>query len=157
MKRLTVALLLLIHVTSVAQINRFFDSTLFSPRQRLAEVKDFKLLEISGLAASINNPGYLWAHNDSGKKPEVYLVDDSLKILLTCDLRVIMNRDWEDIAVGPGPDPNKNYIYLGDIGDNLGLFKVKFIYRFEEPTLPKNGSTVVEVTKITRISFTVPG
>jgi len=157
MKRLLVAVLVVMHSTSIAQINRFFDSTIFQASQRLAEVKDFKLLEISGLAASVNNPGYLWAHNDSGKKSEVYLVDDSLKILLTVSLPVIMNRDWEDIAVGPGPDPKKNYIYIGDIGDNLGIFKIKFIYRIEEPTLPKDGTKVVEVTRIARISFTVPG
>src|SRR5690242_5307485 len=126
MKRSIVVLLVVIQsAAAVAQINRFFDSTLFLPCQRLAEVKDFNLLEISGLATSINNPGYLWAHNDSGKKSEVYLVDDSLQILLTVKLPVIMNRDWEDIAVGPGPDPNKNYIYIGDIGDNLAIFKVK--------------------------------
>ena len=28
------------------------------------------------------------------------------------------NCDWEDIAVGPGPDPQKTYIYIGDIGGN---------------------------------------
>ena len=27
-------------------------------------------------------------------------------------------RDWEDIAVGPGPEPNVDYLYVGAIGDN---------------------------------------
>jgi len=157
MKRLPLLVLLFINLIATAQINRFYDSSLFSTPVRLGEIKNNDLLEISGLAASYNNPGFLWAHNDSGRKPELYLVNDSLEILLVCDLRVIMNRDWEDIAVGPGPDPTKNYIYIAETGDNVGIFKIKFIYRIEEPTLPKDGSKVVQITNIARLSFTTPG
>src|SRR5688500_13099374 len=38
---------------------------------RLAELTDKRLEEVSGIAASANNPGLLWAHNDSGNSAEI--------------------------------------------------------------------------------------
>ena len=71
----------------------------------LSEMKDKKLKEVSGVASSVSNKGLLWAHNDSGNSPEVYLLNEKLEVVATCNLDGIENRDWEDIAVGPGPDP----------------------------------------------------
>jgi hypothetical protein len=50
-------------------------------------------------------------------------------------LKGIENRDFEDIALAIDPRDGKRYVYAADIGDNLEKFKVKLIYRFEEPTL----------------------
>lgn len=119
------------------------DSDAFLPSRRLAELTDKKLTEVSGLAVSVANPGLFWTHNDSGNPPVVYLVDESLKVKLACKLEGVRNRDWEDIAVGPGPDKNKRYVYVADIGDNDARHKVKRIYRFEEPLL---GNRVGEIT-----------
>ena len=94
-----------------------------------------ELEEASGIVASINNPGYLWSHNDSGNPTEVFLLDQKADIVFTILLKGITNRDFEAIAVGPGPEEGKNYIYLGDIGDNLAVYPEKLIYRFEEPVL----------------------
>src|SRR5258708_16246272 len=93
---------------------------------------DQQLEEASGLVASIANPGLLWSTNDSGNPPEVFLIDQNAKTKLVCTLFRIHNRDWEDIAIGDGPDPKKKYIYVADIGDNWAQYKLKFIYRFEE-------------------------
>jgi len=109
------------------------DSDLFKTSKQLAELKNSKLEEISGLAASAINPGLLWVHNDSGNPAVVYLVDENLNIRLSCRLKGVKNRDWEDIAVGPGPESNKRYVYVADIGDNNSRHDVKYIYRFEEP------------------------
>jgi hypothetical protein len=105
----------------------------FLSAKRLAKLENKILEEISGGDASSVNPGHLWVHNDSGNDPELYLLDNKLNILLTCRLDMIENRDWEDIAVGPGPDPGKSYIYIGEIGDNLSQFNSKYIYRLPEP------------------------
>jgi hypothetical protein len=105
----------------------------FLPGKKLSEIKEKKLSEVSGLASSIRNPGLLWAHNDRGNRPEVYLIDDKCEIKRIVVLDGIKNRDWEDITVGPGPDSTKSYVYVGDIGDNDGVHKLKYIYRFEEP------------------------
>lgn len=119
------------------------DSDAFLPAQRLAELTDKNLEEISGIAMSVANPGHFWVHNDSGNPAVVYLIDENLKIRLTCRLEGVKNRDWEDIAIGPGPDPDKRYVYVGDIGDNNAKHREKMIYRFAEPALA--GSNVSEI------------
>lgn len=91
-----------------------------------------RLREASGLVASIINPGMLWSHNDSRNASEIFLIDDKAKIRMVCKLNVL-NRDWEDITIGKGPDSTINYIYLGEIGDNLSSYGDKIIYRFPEP------------------------
>lgn len=113
----------------------------FSEGKPLAELKNKRLEEISGTVASINNPGFFWVHNDSGNDAEVFLIDDNLKILLTCTIKDGVNRDWEDIAVGPGPEHGKNYLYIAEIGDNFSQYDTKYLYRFEEPVWDKKTST----------------
>jgi hypothetical protein len=94
---------------------------------------DSRLAEASGLAASIINPGMLWTINDSGNPAEVFLIDTTAQIKMVCRLVNAVNRDWEDIVMGPGPDSTKNYIYVADIGDNKAVHPIKILYRFEEP------------------------
>jgi hypothetical protein len=131
------------------------DSTIFLKGEELAEIKSSKLDEISGLAASAGNAGMLWTHNDSGNKAEIFLVDPKMNIILICKLQGAFNRDWEDITLGPGPTPGKFYIYLGDIGDNLEIFKYKNIYRFEEPVY-KTGSNEIIISQFDTITFQLP-
>jgi hypothetical protein len=128
------------------------DSDVFLPSRRLAELTDKKLDEVSGLAASFANPGFLWTHNDSGNPPIVYLVGEDLKIRLACRLKGVRNRDWEDITVGPGPDPGKRYVYVADIGDNNANHKLKYIYRFEEPVLGNQSGEII-ITSFDKIVF----
>jgi hypothetical protein len=94
---------------------------------------DERLPEASGLASSVVNPGFLWAVNDSGNSSDVYLIDTAASVKMICKLPVD-NRDWEDIAVGPGPKEGKTYVYVGEIGDNNAIHDFLYVYRFEEPT-----------------------
>lgn len=128
------------------------DSDIFLEGKKLMEVNNKNLEEASGLAASKANPGLLWTHNDSGNRAEVLLIDDKLNIRLTCVLENVINRDWEDIAVGPGPEPGKSYIYVADIGDNMAIFPYKMVYRFEEPQFTE-GKDKITVSKFDRIVF----
>jgi hypothetical protein len=149
--RVSIALLILVLVVSCGKRNHSGDSEVFLEAKPLGQLTDKKLEEVSGLAASKANPGYLWTHNDSGNPPEVYLVDEKLKIRLSCNLPGIKNRDWEDIAVGPGPTDSKTYVYVADIGDNNAKHKVKYIYRFEEPVANAKGEMTIE--SFDRITF----
>lgn len=126
--------------------------TAFLPGEKLAELKNKKLHEVSGLAASIANPGLLWTHNDSGNNPEIYLIDKETNVKQTYELEGVGNRDWEDIAIGPGPDPSKHYLYVAEIGDNLALHPCKFIYRFEEPVFSA-GDKKIQITNFDKIAF----
>jgi hypothetical protein len=102
---------------------------------------DERLPEASGLASSVVNPGYMWAQNDGQNPSEVFLIDTTGQVRMICKLPVD-NRDWEDVAVGPGPDSNKTYVYVGEIGDNNAVYDTKYIYRFEEPRADTGGQSV---------------
>lgn len=111
----------------------------FSPRfdtqQAVGELRAKEINEASGLVMSINNPGKLWTHNDSGDKARMFLIDSTGAKLTTIYLKNSKNRDWEDITIGAGPVDSLNYVYIGEIGDNLAVHDYKYIYRIQEPTI----------------------
>ncbi|MEO0332433.1 MAG: hypothetical protein AAF223_12225, partial [Bacteroidota bacterium] len=78
-------------------------STTFSKPIDQGEVKYSAISEASGIVASRNNPGILWTHNDSGHEPKIYAIDTSGEIAGEWVIAGATNRDWEDIAIGPGP------------------------------------------------------
>jgi len=90
------------------------------------------LAEVSGMAPAARFPGHLWLIEDSGTEPKI----DLLRTDGTYIRKVRFsgtNRDWEDIAAGPGPEAGKNYLYIGETGDNDARYGDYYIYRFEEP------------------------
>lgn len=149
--RNVILLLLLVSMTGCFGQNENLTDH-FKSGQKLSELSAKNLREVSGLATSIANPKMLWAHNDKGNAAEVYLLDEKLNIKLTCKLLGITNRDWEDISVGPGPEPGKFYIYVGDIGDNDAVHQFKHVYRFIEPKLVP-GQTEIIVSRIDMITI----
>jgi hypothetical protein len=99
-------------------------------------IKDPRITESSGLAASRQHPGIYWTHNDSDDGPHIYAVDSGTgetvaRLTLT---GVGTPRDVEAISLGPG-----NRIYVGDIGDNLGgSWPHVWIYELPEPKTLKD-------------------
>lgn len=91
------------------------------------------IVESSGIAPSHRNPGLYWTHNDSGSPAQLFLFDAAGRDRGTYSVTGSTNRDWEDIAVGPGPEKNKWYVYIGDIGDNGRKRKEVVVYRLPEP------------------------
>lgn len=122
-KRKTIILLLLALIAS----------SIFAQDKFL--IKDKRLNEVSGIVASLANPGLYYVHNDSGGKNEVYVINSQGKTVTTIILPGLTNRDWEDIAIGPGPDKNSSYVYVGEIGDNNAKLLNVSLYRFPEPIL----------------------
>lgn len=94
------------------------------------------LTEISGIAASRLQPGVLWIIDDSGGGPDLFAIDESGAVLQKYSISNATNRDWEDMAIGPGPDPDKEYLYIGDVGDNSASRGNYQIVRLEEPVVP---------------------
>jgi hypothetical protein len=124
--------------------------------QATHKVKDKQLDEISGIAASRVNAGLYYVHNDSGGKSEVYVLDGKGKTRHTLILPYFVNRDWEDIAVGPGPEPEVSYVYVGEIGDNKAQYSNVVLYRFREPDLSKvikKKPTSSEIADISAVSI----
>lgn len=115
-----------------------------------------ELVEVSGLVESINNPGFLWVHNDSGDKARLFLIDKQGKQKATIWLANATNRDWEDIAIGPGPEEGKSYLYVGDIGDNDQKYAFKHIYRIEEPIIDLKATSDTTIIRVDQIEFQLP-
>jgi hypothetical protein len=106
------------------------------------------LTETSGIATSLANGGVLWAHNDSGGRPEVFAIgvedgaDRGRWAVAGAEAR-----DWEDMAAGPAPggpgdgpgdggNERPGVLYLGDIGDNEAQRLGITVYVAAEPTVP---------------------
>ena len=102
------------------------------------------LIEASGLAASRDCPGVLWTHNDSGDGPKVYALTPQGRHLGVYTLSGVTAVDWEDMAAGPGPDISRDYLYIGDTGNN-GLYRgtVK-LHRVPEPVVDAGQAPVAE-------------
>lgn len=130
---------------------------LFSPVPVVNDLARTDLLEISGVAASRINPGVLYIHNDSGNPNQVYMTDSTGANRGTLTLTQVGNRDWEDIAVGPGPIAGKSYVYVGDIGDNDSKYSSVYVYRFPEPDLTGLSSpAVININSVDIIELKYP-
>lgn len=101
-------------------------------------LKSSELNEVSGLIVTRNNTIYV--HNDSGDTTRFFAINAKGDLLSTIYFKGDPVRkskgvlDCEDIAYGPGPEIGRNYIYLGDIGDNSSLRSYISVYRFPEPS-----------------------
>jgi hypothetical protein len=98
--------------------------------------------ETSGLAESRLTPGLWWLHNDSGDSARVFAVDatSTLSARATYSFPGVTARDWEDLAIGPGPVPGAPYLYVGDIGDNAETRTSVQVYRVREPEAPSGAA-----------------
>ena len=101
---------------------------------RLGQLARVELIEASGLAASRRDPGSFWSHNDLGDHAILYSVGPTGEDQGSLTLSVAGVSDWEDIAIGPGPDGNP-WILVGDIGNN-DLSRVEIsLWRLPEPAM----------------------
>lgn len=97
--------------------------------------------ETSGIAASSVHPQIFYVHNDSGDSSRFFAINPEGELkgefkFKATDFPGLGVRDCEDIAVGPGPEQGKSYVYVGDIGDNGSSNTFISIYRTPEPEMP---------------------
>jgi hypothetical protein len=94
-----------------------------------------EIIEASGIVASRQNPGVLWTHNDSGFGGSVFALSTNGALLGRYYVPTAFGGNYEDIAIGPGSNPEHQWLYLGDIGDNfLSRFSIR-VFRFPEPAV----------------------
>ncbi len=78
-------------------------------------------------------PSGLYIHNDAGNPDRLYRIDSlSGEILQTITIAGADNLDWEDIT------EDEDYIYLGDIGNNIGNRTDLRIYKIQKSELVNN-------------------
>ncbi len=118
----------------------------FASEPIVFSLADGLLNDASGIADAINFENSVWVHNDHD--PHLYLVSYEGQLLRKILFDVYV-RDWEDMASGPGPVSNVNYIYIAETGDNDEVFPEYYIYRFPEP-----GQTQEQIDHFDTIPFT---
>ncbi|WKN31794.1 hypothetical protein PZB74_00280 [Porifericola rhodea] len=125
----------------------------FGKAEDLGKLKDNSINEASGIEQSTIGEALIWVHNDSGNKPQLFLINKNGETESTFFVKGIKNRDWEDITLGPGPQDNTSYLYLAEIGDNDFKYDIKYIYCMPEP---KHYSTADTIEDVTSIAFRYP-
>jgi hypothetical protein len=119
----------------------------FLAGRKVGTIEPAQISGASGIAASRKN-AVLWVHNDHGPA-NVYALTVGGKLLGTYTLGGVNITDWEDIAIGPGPEPNVDYLYAGDIGDNRGNRKSIVVYRVAEPKVVAPNDTNQKPANVT--------
>lgn len=126
-----------------------FAQELPAKRESLAQVKDSRLSELSGLIASRKYAGKFWTHNDSGDRAQIFLINDSAKVQATFRLEDIDAVDIEDVAYFE--QNGRHFLVLADIGDNRAVRKYIQLYVFEEPTYQAEQSENLILRKDIRV------
>jgi hypothetical protein len=115
------------------------------------------LVEASGIVASRKNIGALWTHNDAGDTARLFALGTDGRDLGSYDLMGAASVDWEDIALGPGPESGLSYLYVGDVGDNSSIRTGIQVYRVAEPAIDLLAPpSVVTVTGAEMLAFAYP-
>ena len=104
--------------------------------QKIGEITNASLTELSGITHSRTGRGLWWVHNDSGDQARIYVINTKGTLLGRFAVTGARNRDWEDLAIGPGRD-GKPALYIADIGDNNRRRDDLTLYRVKEPDLSK--------------------
>src|SRR5262249_3380452 len=127
-------------------------STAIAPPEPLGRFDARDLPEASGIVKSRRHPGIFWVHNDSGNAPWLLAVRGDGRVVRRFRLS-IPNLDWEDITID-----DQGHLYLGDIGNNAGLFRVRTIYRLDEPdpSSPGDGDRQAPLTPDRAVSYAMP-
>lgn len=102
-------------------------------------IRDGRLAEISGMAASPSAPQRFWVHNDSGANADVFAIDANAAVRARLRLLGVKPVDWEDMAAFTLD--GQSWLLLADTGDNGGVRKRVELVIVEEPAL---GSTADE-------------
>ncbi|MCA9643159.1 MAG: hypothetical protein KC492_20820, partial [Myxococcales bacterium] len=115
------------------------------------------LIEASGLAASRRQKPILWIHNDSGNAAVLYAVNPDGESVASYHLTGCDCIDWEDMAIGPGPKADTDYLYVADSGTNSQPREVITVYRVPEPKVPTHHNEDLDLGGVEAIRLSYPG
>lgn len=107
------------------------------------------LVENSGAAMSVTQPGVWFTINDSGNDPMLYALDTAGRDRGAWSIEGADNRDWEALTLGPcvgagvPSDTETHCVYIGEIGDNGARYSSVRIHRVPEPKAERRGFTGV--------------
>lgn len=113
-----------------------YDPLVLNP-EVIVDALSSQVEETSGLIWFNNG---VWTHNDSGGEAAIYKLDPkSGELLQTIHLLNAQNFDIEDIT------QDKDYIYVGDFGNNYGNRDNLMIYKIDKNYIPSSSDTTVPI------------
>lgn len=115
--------------------------------EQTGTLQDPDISETSGLVVSATDPDLLWLHNDSGDSARLFAVNQQGQTMATVTLAGVEADDWEDLALGPGPDPGAPWLFVGDIGDNGRTDGTARIWMLPEPPF-QDGTVSAELLEL---------
>lgn len=96
---------------------------------------DPRIEEASGIAVSRYSDAFIWAVNDSGNRPVLFLVDTgSGDTVASIPVSGVTNRDWEDLD--SFMLDGVSYLLIADVGDNQRRRAYSQLLVIREPMLP---------------------
>jgi hypothetical protein len=128
----------------------------FADGEQVGALVDPAIVETSGLVASRTQPDVLWLHNDSGDTPRVFAVRPTGETIASYLLEGAIALDWEDMALGPGPEADVDYLYLADIGDNGTIRGYVTVYRVPEPVVDAAGGEGLPLGGVVPVDLKYP-
>lgn len=100
-----------------------------------ALVEDRALSEMSGLEASPRDPGVFWSINDSGSRARLFRLDADGRSLGRVAVKGAFIRDSESLALWREKPGEREWLLIGDVGDNRGWRGEVRIHAVAEPAL----------------------
>lgn len=102
--------------------------------EHIASVRHKSLVEASALLESRKHVGVYWTLNDSGNGPQLFAIDRTGALRGEFQVKGAINIDWEALATD-----DAGSLYIGDVGNNGGVLKARWVYQVKEPdALPAN-------------------
>jgi hypothetical protein len=131
------------------------DAPEFSDGEVAGVVEYDDITAASGLVASRQHADVLWLQNDVGDS-RLFAINRNGDHLATFETGVDA-RDWEDLAIGPGPVAGMDYLYIADTGDNSESRSEVVVYRVPEPDVDADQSPVAEtLSGVAALRFKYP-
>ena len=102
---------------------------------------------VESSALDFTGESHFWSLNDAGNSPDIYCIANNGSLTKTITITNAANRDWEEMT----HDASRNYMYIGDFGNNNCDRTNLRVYRIPYPSSQTGTTTTAD-----EIDFTYP-
>ena len=102
---------------------------------KIARIQSQELNETSGMVVT---DSVIWLHNDSGDSATIYAISKEGTYLGKADIKDAYAKDWEEMT--SFSKDGKQYLVIGDIGDNHERKEKVELYVLPQPEQPTDTS-----------------